>query len=71
MKASRTATRISLHDQSEIMASENSQPEMIKNFIIAEEDIIKIQDRLKFMDFAIHELDKYIQTLGILFGLNR
>lgn len=71
LKASRTATRISLHDQSEIMASENSQPEMIKNFIIAEEDIIKIQDRLKFMDFAIHELDKYIQTLGILFGLNR
>ena len=64
LKASRTATRISLHDQSEMMASQNSLL-VVKDFLIGEEEIIKIEERLKFMNFAIQELENYLQTLGI------
>lgn len=64
LRASRTATRISLHDQAEIMASENDDSELVRDFIVSEEETIKIEERLKFMNFAIHELETHLQTLG-------
>ena len=64
LKASRVATRISLYDQSEMMASENEPSGVIKDFIISEEEIINMEERLKFMNFAIQELENYLHASG-------
>lgn len=70
IKASRLAVKISLHDQSETIAIDgNLKNEYMKDFIIPEEEVITIGERLKFMNFAIQELENYLLSSGIIYNI--
>lgn len=64
LKASRTAVKICDCDQADVMNSANSSNDG-REFIIPEQDVIEIEERIKFMNFAIQELSTYLETLGI------
>lgn len=65
LQASRIAVKISLFDQSETIAIDpSSSNQYMKDFIIPEVEVINITERLKFMNFAIQELENHLALLG-------